>query len=111
MIHILTAGLLIIFFHRYSIFYSENVCSKQFRGYFLVYSLLISFVRLMLYYRKMYSKQAWDCILVYYATFLIEIMCVGSKWNLAFYFINFSNIKLLLRYQKYVFKVSETLPL
>ena len=33
-------------------FYCENVCSKQLRNYFLVFSLLIIIVRLMLYYKK-----------------------------------------------------------
>ena len=46
------------------------MCSKQVRGYFLVYSGLISIVRLMfVILKKMYSKQTTSCFLVYHATF------------------------------------------
>ena len=72
---------------------TPKMCSKQVRGYLLVYSSLISIVRLFCYSTKnvfkksnyllfsllchffntksMFSKQAGTCVLIYYSTFLI----------------------------------------
>ena len=41
-----------------SLIRSKNVCSKQVKGYFLVFSSSISIAGLMLCYKKCYSKQA-----------------------------------------------------
>ena len=84
------------FFHYWSILYAENLCPKQVRGYFLVYSSLISIVHLMLViFQKMGSWQATGCFLVYYATFLIQKKCVfKGSGNLLFSLLNyFSNMK------------------
>ena len=83
------------------IFYYENVCSKQVECYFVVYSSLISTVRLMLCYKKcvfkasgnllfsllsyffnvknVCSKKAGTCFLVYWFTPLIQRICVQRK--------------------------------
>ena len=60
------------------------MCSKQVRGYLLVYSSLISIVRLFVILQKMCSKKATACFLVYYATFLIQKVCFQSKREPAF---------------------------
>ena len=49
-------GLRLVLVYHKLIFYSENVCSKQGRGYFLVSSSLISIGRLILYYENCIQK-------------------------------------------------------
>ena len=78
-------GVLFSFFSLLINLYTENVCSKQVRGYFLLYSSLISIVPLMfVILQKICSKQATRCFLVYYAIFLIRKMRVQNKWEAAF---------------------------
>ena len=57
-------------FHNWWMLCAKNMCSKQVRGYFLVYSSLISIVRLMFVILQKKFSEAGGCFLVYSATFL-----------------------------------------
>ena len=66
-------------------FYCKNVCSKQLRGCYLVYSSRISIVCLKFaILQKLCSKQAAGCFLVYNATFLIQKIVFKTSRRLLF---------------------------